>query len=259
MAKGFKHGSGGASLNYKVVGNPQPANPRENTIWLNTDVPITGYHFSETKPETMTQGMVWIYTGTKSAVAFNVLKENSILVYPIFARQYIDGALADVPAKIYQGGEWAEWIRITHLYIEGDECVGFTGGWSGKIYTSMTKHETYMESVQSNNDYSAISGMISTFDFTEIDRVEIEYAYARDYVAAKLFIQTGTVPSTGGSAWSEKVAYVHLKNTGSLEDYQTATLDTTNFKGSYYVYFMNYTPIRVKRITCYHQQGSGAE
>jgi hypothetical protein len=47
MAKGFKHGAGGANpLNFKVVGNPQPQNPKENTIWVDTDVDITTYHFS---------------------------------------------------------------------------------------------------------------------------------------------------------------------------------------------------------------------
>ena len=60
MAKGFKHGSGGTSLNFKVVGNPKPTSPKENTIWINTDVPITGYHFSATQPETMAEGMVHI-------------------------------------------------------------------------------------------------------------------------------------------------------------------------------------------------------
>lgn len=47
MAKGFKHGAGGGNpLNFKVVGNPQPNNPKENTIWIDTDVPITGWQFS---------------------------------------------------------------------------------------------------------------------------------------------------------------------------------------------------------------------
>jgi hypothetical protein len=47
MAKGFKQGAGGVSpLNFKVVGNPQPTNPKENTIWVDTDVKITGYQFS---------------------------------------------------------------------------------------------------------------------------------------------------------------------------------------------------------------------
>lgn len=51
MAKGYKHGAGGTNpLNFKVVGNPQPSNPKENTIWVDTDVPITGWEFSANEP-----------------------------------------------------------------------------------------------------------------------------------------------------------------------------------------------------------------
>lgn len=51
MAQCFLHGNGGANpLNFKVVGNPQPTNPRENTIWVDTDVPITSWHFGADEP-----------------------------------------------------------------------------------------------------------------------------------------------------------------------------------------------------------------
>lgn len=46
--KGF--GGGGTSLNFKVVGNPQPENPKVNTIWVNTDVRITGWLFAPENP-----------------------------------------------------------------------------------------------------------------------------------------------------------------------------------------------------------------
>lgn len=49
MAKGFKKG-GYNPLNFKVVGNPQPVNPRENTIWIDTDEKITSWYFSAEKP-----------------------------------------------------------------------------------------------------------------------------------------------------------------------------------------------------------------
>ena len=44
-------GSSGASLNFKVVGGTtEPANPSENTIWVNTDEPITSWIFSAKNP-----------------------------------------------------------------------------------------------------------------------------------------------------------------------------------------------------------------
>lgn len=41
---------GGAPLNFKVVGNPQPATPKENIIWVNTDVPIPEWRFAAENP-----------------------------------------------------------------------------------------------------------------------------------------------------------------------------------------------------------------
>lgn len=129
MAKGFKHGAGGVSaLNFKVVGGTsQPVNPKENTIWVNTETEISGWAFSATEPGSPVEGMVWIYTGKSSTVEFNALKKNCIQVYPISAKQYISGAWANVTAKSYQGGAWKDWIK--YLYKMGDECTNLTGGW----------------------------------------------------------------------------------------------------------------------------------
>lgn len=42
-------GGGGAALNFKVMGGTaEPSNPKENTIWVNTNNPITGWQFSST-------------------------------------------------------------------------------------------------------------------------------------------------------------------------------------------------------------------
>lgn len=41
---------GGTSLNFEVVGNPQPSNPKENTIWINTDIPIAEWRVGKTNP-----------------------------------------------------------------------------------------------------------------------------------------------------------------------------------------------------------------
>ena len=121
-------GGGGASLNFKVVGNPQPSNPSENTIWLNTDTPFESWVFSATEPSTAEFGMVWFPVGTSSTVAFNALKKNSIQIYPLSAKQYIDGAWVEKTALSYQNGAWNSWIR--YLMNGDDFCEDITGGWS---------------------------------------------------------------------------------------------------------------------------------
>ena len=111
-------GGGGAALNFKVVGGTsQPANPKENTIWINTSTPITDWVFSATQP-TSASGKVWIHIGTSSVVEFNALKKNGIQVYPLSAKQYVDRAWKNVTAKSYQGGKWVDWI--TYLFKSGE-------------------------------------------------------------------------------------------------------------------------------------------
>lgn len=105
-------GGGGASLNFKVVGGTSaPASQKENTIWVNTSTAITSWVFSATQP-TGSSGMVWFTTGTSSIVAFNALKKNSIMVYPLSAKQYVSGAWKDVNAKSYQNGAWVDWLKV---------------------------------------------------------------------------------------------------------------------------------------------------
>lgn len=80
-------GGGGAPLNFEVVGNQQPDNSKENTLWVNTDVKITSWIFSATEPENPAEGMVWFSVGTSSPVEFNALKKNGIQIYPLSAKQ----------------------------------------------------------------------------------------------------------------------------------------------------------------------------
>lgn len=128
---GAVEASGGGGLNFSVVGGlTQPANPKENTIWVETDVPITIWTFSAAEPTEPVDGMVWIIAGTSSTVEFNALKKNGIQVYPISASQYVSGAWVDVIAKSYQNGEWVDWWDGV-LYNAGDTYDSYTGGYSG--------------------------------------------------------------------------------------------------------------------------------
>ena len=157
MAKGFKCGSGGGvPLNFKVVGGTSaPSNPKENTIWINTDAEITSWVFSATQPETATEGMAWIYTGSVSPQGFNALKKNCIMIYPLATKQYVNGAWVEKVAKIYQNGVWADWWN-GELYTAGNEWISITGSWYGKPWAvssgagaasnaTVEKNDTYIK------------------------------------------------------------------------------------------------------------------
>lgn len=126
----FNMTGGGNPLNFKVVGGTaEPSNPKENTIWVNTDKEITGWHFATEQPDDMKEGEVWFSTGTYSTTEFNALKKNGIQVYPISAKQYVGGAWVNKVAKSYQGGAWVD-LRV-YLYNDGNEFIDITGGWGG--------------------------------------------------------------------------------------------------------------------------------
>lgn len=131
MAKGFKRGAGGGTnLNFKLIGNPQPENPKENTIWVNTDVKITGWYFNPIQPDAPQEGMVWIIISTSSTAEFNALKKNGIQIYPMAVKQYISGEFVNKPAKIMKNGAWLDIAGEVYLYNSGDECTALTGGWA---------------------------------------------------------------------------------------------------------------------------------
>lgn len=128
-------GGGGGGLNFRVVGGTtQPTNPKENTIWVNTNTAITDWVFSAEQP-TAASGRVWISTGASSPVEFNALKKNGIQVYPLSAKQYVSGVWRYVAAKSYQGGKWVNWVWVSYLYNSGDKCEDITGGWSSSGYS----------------------------------------------------------------------------------------------------------------------------
>lgn len=121
-------GSGtGAGLNCRVIGRDvAPSNPMENTIWINTDTPISSWMFSTTQPTNPEDNMVWIKVGTISQVEFNILKKNGIQLHPNLAFQYISGEWKVKTAKTWQGGGWVDWAW--YMFKEGS---GFAEGFTG--------------------------------------------------------------------------------------------------------------------------------
>jgi hypothetical protein len=128
MAKGYK-ARGGNPLNFKVVGGTtEPTNPKENMIWVDTNIPISSWEFSTVQPTGVT-GRVWFKTSLVSSTPFNALKKNNLQVYPSAVMQYVDGAWLDKSAKIYQGGKWVNLAR----YIFNSGIVNEGGSWRSVI------------------------------------------------------------------------------------------------------------------------------
>ena len=222
---------GGAGLNFKVVGNPQPSNPVENTVWIDTDTPITSYIFSAAQPAGE-EGMVWIATGTTSTVEFNALKKNGITVYPMGAKQYVSGAWVDKTAKSYKNGEWVEWIPEGMLYYRGNECDPVTGGWSAFVgYSDSYTLGSYTEgsdriTLKLNGDKKCVSAApANKIDLTK---------------ASTLIVNVKRVPSEanhGLYVTSVRSNSSCDKAVAKLEELKVGenVLDVSSLNGSYYI------------------------
>ena len=166
---------GGGGLNFNLVGGlTQPTDPVENTIWVNTDFEITGYIFSATEPAEIEPGMVWIYTNTFSPFVFNALKKNCLEVYPFSVKQWIDDALVDVPASIYQNGEWVEILTDLVFFENG---VFNTDVWGDPTGTYTLNDNGSFRIKQSKNVASKNYVDISDYKYLTFEIVKYGYGH----------------------------------------------------------------------------------
>lgn len=231
MAKGFKAGAGGGGnpLNFKVVCNPQPESAKENTIWLNTDVPIGAWYFSATQPENLNEGDVWFPTGTSSPVEFNSLKKNGIQVYPLSAKQYAGGAWVDVPAMAYQNGAWVD-IKM-YLFSKGVVNSLLTGGIYGTNDGTALVQESEALIPGQNKNYTTKSKV----DLTGFSRVKVRFTSTNttSLVLFRMFVDD---KSCNGAAvpYADFVAYSGKNGPFNGGEYEYE-LSLAGVTGSYYL------------------------
>ena len=231
MAKGFKKGAGGAnSLNFKVVGGTTaPANPKENTIWVNTDTAISSWAFSATQPETPVEGMVWIMTDTAGTVSINTLKKNALNVYPVAAKQYVGGTWVDKTAKSYQGGEWVDWKNFLYIFKEG---VGASIPLTSVRHASATSESkitigTNNISMSTGGSSSYTEQAVRTTDAVDLSEFTTLFMDIETNIAAVVGVGKTAFNSTSGA---NMVASITAKS-GSR---QIVSLDVSNLTGGYY-------------------------
>lgn len=236
---------GGAGLNFKVVGNPQPASASENTIWIDTDSEITSWIFSATEPDTPSEGMVWISTGTSSTVEFNALKKNCIMAYPMSSKQYVDGAWMDKTAKSHQDGAWVDWfVWNGELYQFGNEYTAYTGGWYASNEGSLA--ESTIASITRNEDSMVltVTGGRKSAMFTTKKPV--------DLTGFNLVTFNGLVYSGGNDKPAYGFLYAYKDDGGTLTQAartnidpsntaQTVTLTVSSLSGEHYICVYFYT------------------
>lgn len=244
--------SGGMSLNFKVVGNPQPTNPRANTIWINTDVKVTGYHFAANQPENMQPGEVWISTGTASNVAFNALKKNAVMVYPIRAVQMLgDHTLKAVVAMTWQNGEWHEWIPEGALYYKGANIGGLVTTGYGTIgaFSSLSNVSAVFESdnvsivttgytnepdTNGPRTYGYL-GTPTAIDLTNVETISVIGTVKSYSNKERILLMVSKSKSVGTSGQTADTCI-----SADILSGEILKLDVSALDGSYYVFYMQF-------------------
>ena len=245
MGKGYKHGgSGGASLNFNVKTYPsetelKSAKPSENTCGVITTTTMTSWAFTATEPTEPEVGMVWISVGNSSSAEFNALKNNTLQVYPMKAKQYESGKWVDKVAFIYQNGEWVD--LITYLTKGADLCEGVTGGWTShaKGYNSSNNNPN-APVLTKNSDSITLSlstagwtcGLYATTKKINLKNVDKLYLKGFGNGAGDGGGETGFLlySDIGNYATENPVAFVAI----GTED-KTYELPVTDYNGEYFV------------------------
>lgn len=250
-------GGGSVGLNFRVVGGTAaPSTPKENTIWVNTDVDITSWAFDAEEPGPAETGMVWFVTGTSSKVAFNALKKGAIKIYPLMAKQYVSGQWVGVEAKSYQNGEWVDWV--TYLYAPGDECTDNGGHWvtdaknisssgGGSANLTLTLGSNSMTIAQTEAARGGICYKEAPIDLSEVKTIVVK-ADVGDASPLIKWKSLNVWPSIGSYIESNRAATLAF---GELSGDVTLELDVSSLSGEYIVGFGLYSTssITVSEVT----------
>lgn len=164
-------------------------------------------------------GQVWFRTGTTSDTVIDAFRTNSMILYPLEAKQDINGAWVSKTANIIKNSEWTPITpTVTYLIKNGDEIVDFVQSdifnWTDNgSYIHMYGYtEGYWESYTQNVDLTNVSQIVMTGTFTGLNSDHILGVWSPS--------KTPTCNNADAS--------VQYKSTG-------AVLDVTSFRGVYHV------------------------
>lgn len=221
----------GGGVNFSLVGGvTQPADPKENTIRVNTGEKITGWALSFNEPAEPYEGMVWIVTGTRGRNVFNALKKNTLAISPMAAKQYVNGAWQAREAQIYINGEWRDFVQylvkagvpISPLKLMGKSYnPSYQGEWTS---ANSTPGDGFITVAGGSYGYGI--ACVEDVDLTAFTTLTIEGSFKRSGVMVKLIV------------WDKLGTYItdNMVRSGDLpEGAGTLSLDVSGLTGPHIV------------------------
>lgn len=216
-------------LNFEVVGNPKPQNPKANTIWVDTDA-MTGWVFSPNKPQSPSEGLVWFNYSSSGSATFNALKSNSIEISPNNASQYSNGEWKSIAVQTYMGNKWVGWamalVANGRFVAEMGESKYY--GTYNNLYTTVTPLDNGGVKIEGAGGSGIIAHTFEkAFNVTDF---------------SKMRVKTGTVVSSyvnvGLSAINSDISIAFTKAVQkTLASNSDIVIDISALTGEYYLVF----------------------
>lgn len=127
-------GGGGGDSGLKVVGGiTEPSNPKENMVWVITDIDVESVVCSFNKPMEPVDGMVWVSGPLSFSTEVNLSEKKPTCVYIRKCYQYRFDTEKDrydfieIEGKIYRDGDWRTLDNYS-LCVFGVDQQQTTGG-----------------------------------------------------------------------------------------------------------------------------------
>jgi hypothetical protein len=238
---------GGAGLAVRVVGGTvQPSNPRENTLWVNTSMPITQWAIRP-NPPTGVAGAVWIRYGliTESDRHLYIVDKNQTqraLVWPNGVFQYVSGAWVDLTAnsRLYQTNAWRQ--ITTYLFDAGTQNVPWSlaqtvnssaGNMSGVIQGGTISLSAQRVGSQSVNPgaYFATAELVNVAGTSSLRANVTVTNAAYGYIRMALTNSRTPLDPQYGRPDNVAVAFVNIQSSGQI------AIDTSGLSGAFYIGF----------------------
>ena len=242
-------GGGSNPLNFKVVGNPQPSNPAENTIWVNTIVDITSWHFGAEEPnvyniQPIADSDPWNLTCPDDPKAgkiinFTIPKTVSGTLEAI--RLYHAGKDKMYCVRQFDGSVAAAWPAGAKVSVMLSDETYKIGDWVGNGTARILAWEEYYHK---EGTVWILTGTSSSTAFNALKKngITVYPISAKQYVGGAWLDKTAK--SYQGGAWTEWWNGVLFENADQYEDITggwvkgtsygnagtTATIDDTGIK-----------------------------
>lgn len=223
-------------LNFEIIGGTtQPSYPENNTIWINTSTPVTGWQFGIEQPSGES-GKVWICVGEHNICKFNALLENCIYIYPVFAKQYVNGTWVSVESLIYQSGEWKDWVSEKCIFNASQLNTSTASGMFTRPFSDQPRasEESGLIRLTNSGSHRVPFFIKDSYDLTNVSRIVIRgysnYSDATVGISLNTNYQSGTYNPNYAVSKS-------FTSYGDFVDEKSVVLEVDDYAGNYYIAF----------------------